>query len=95
MKSFLRYLQCCLEMKIMTYYCRLINTSYCPDYSNTNQIPFTSEEIALDLLSKEARNIIDFLSVVFGMQLNYFRMFSSVGQIQILWAKLNKQCQAA
>lgn len=69
--------------------------SYCPDYSNTNQMPCTSEEIALDLQSKEARSTTDFLYAVFGMRLNYFRMFSSVTQIQILWAKLNKQCEAA
>lgn len=85
-------MQCYLEMKIMTYYCRLINASHCPDYSNASQMAFTLEEIALDVQCKEARNGTDFLYAVFGMWLNYFRMFSSVAQIQILWAKLNKQC---
>lgn len=53
---------------------------------------FNLGETALDVQSKEARNGTDFLYAVFGMWLNYFRMFNSVVQIQILWAKLNKQC---
>lgn len=80
------------KRKKLCYYCRLINVCGCPDYSNTNQMAFNLGEIALDVQSKEARNGTDFLYAVFGMWLNYFRMFNSVVQIQILWAKLNKQC---
>lgn len=50
----------------MTYYCRLINTSHCPDYSNANQMAFTLEEIAPDVQSKEARNGTDSLYAVLG-----------------------------
>lgn len=66
MEGSLRYVQCYLEMKIMTYYCRLINTSHCPDYSNVNQMAFTLDEIAPYVQSKEARNGTDSLYAVLG-----------------------------
>ena len=62
----LRYVQCYLAMKIMTYYCRLINTSHCPDYSNANQMAFSLGEIALDGQAKEVRNGTDSLYAVLG-----------------------------
>lgn len=80
------------KRKQVCYYCRLINVCSCPDHSNVNQMAFNLGGIALDVPSKEARNATDFLYAVLGMWLNYFRMFNSVVQIQILWAKLNKQC---